>query len=426
MAAVVDTIIGQAPHLMDYIGGAAIMVGFVGINISPEACCSSGAPQNEETENVPVKQGILTPSLSVTHHSLCYKQGPSTVYQSLIKMAVSGFMKSTVVAVLLCLFISSSFSDTGVDVPLMNGCTEVCLPSCNDSCIRSGSAAIRNRLQSNFYSCDGSCFSAELEQRRFLCRSGGPIGFQLSEQAGGIDLLERNPFAKADIDHGSGEGEGISGGFIFVVTDGSRGLVGGGGGGVWWCSERGLERGFLGQKALSRNHHSTIAITLHSTPQPIISSLSTGPSRVQHPSPLAPVPSGTKLEQIHLTSSNTPCTEPRPCPSRRTSPSPSSPAQSPPHVTQHPHQASLFRTASCKPCPLCREDPPVPSLTIISLILFTLSVTPSALTHSNPSLVSNRFEPDPKQRILVDKGAFWSCGKLRQECNGHSSTSPEE
>lgn len=52
MAAVVDTIIGQAPHLMDYIGGAAIMVGFVGINISPEACCSSGAPQNEETENV--------------------------------------------------------------------------------------------------------------------------------------------------------------------------------------------------------------------------------------------------------------------------------------------------------------------------------------------------------------------------------------
>lgn len=52
MAAVVDTIIGQAPHLMDYIGGAAIMVGFVGINISPEACCSSGAPVNEETENV--------------------------------------------------------------------------------------------------------------------------------------------------------------------------------------------------------------------------------------------------------------------------------------------------------------------------------------------------------------------------------------
>ncbi|RWR81174.1 thiamine-repressible mitochondrial transport protein THI74 [Cinnamomum micranthum f. kanehirae] len=52
MAAVVDTIIGQAPHLMDYIGGAAIMVGFVGINISPEVCCSSGAPQNEETENV--------------------------------------------------------------------------------------------------------------------------------------------------------------------------------------------------------------------------------------------------------------------------------------------------------------------------------------------------------------------------------------
>lgn len=54
MAAVVDTIIGQAPHLMDYIGGAAIMVGFVGINIPPNACRSSDASHNEEIENIDV------------------------------------------------------------------------------------------------------------------------------------------------------------------------------------------------------------------------------------------------------------------------------------------------------------------------------------------------------------------------------------
>ncbi|KAJ8637945.1 hypothetical protein MRB53_012212 [Persea americana] len=88
------------------------------------------------------------------------------------------------------------------------------------------SAAIRNCLQSSFYNCDGAGFSAELEQRRFLRWSGGLIGFQLLKQAGGIDLLERNPFEEADGDHGSNEGEGISGGSIFVVTDGSRGLVG--------------------------------------------------------------------------------------------------------------------------------------------------------------------------------------------------------
>ncbi|XWS31295.1 hypothetical protein CRYUN_Cryun23aG0064800 [Craigia yunnanensis] len=33
LAAVVDTIIGNAPHLMDYLGAAAVMIGFAGINI---------------------------------------------------------------------------------------------------------------------------------------------------------------------------------------------------------------------------------------------------------------------------------------------------------------------------------------------------------------------------------------------------------
>ena len=33
LAAVVDMLIGNAPHLMDYLGAAAVMIGFAGINI---------------------------------------------------------------------------------------------------------------------------------------------------------------------------------------------------------------------------------------------------------------------------------------------------------------------------------------------------------------------------------------------------------
>ncbi|XP_010245974.1 PREDICTED: uncharacterized vacuolar membrane protein YML018C-like [Nelumbo nucifera] len=38
LAAVVDSILGHAPHLMDYLGGAAIIIGFIGINIPTDAC----------------------------------------------------------------------------------------------------------------------------------------------------------------------------------------------------------------------------------------------------------------------------------------------------------------------------------------------------------------------------------------------------
>ncbi|KAF5183728.1 Solute carrier family 35 member f5 [Thalictrum thalictroides] len=41
LAAVVDSVIGHAPHLMDYIGAAAVMFGFAGINVPSDVCCSS-------------------------------------------------------------------------------------------------------------------------------------------------------------------------------------------------------------------------------------------------------------------------------------------------------------------------------------------------------------------------------------------------
>ncbi|XP_071918683.1 thiamine-repressible mitochondrial transport protein THI74 [Coffea arabica] len=41
LAAVVDSITGNTPHLLDYIGAAAVMVGFAGINIPPNSCAGS-------------------------------------------------------------------------------------------------------------------------------------------------------------------------------------------------------------------------------------------------------------------------------------------------------------------------------------------------------------------------------------------------
>ncbi|PIN18887.1 putative membrane protein [Handroanthus impetiginosus] len=39
LAAIVDSLTGNAPHLLDYIGGAAVLVGFTGINIPSDALC---------------------------------------------------------------------------------------------------------------------------------------------------------------------------------------------------------------------------------------------------------------------------------------------------------------------------------------------------------------------------------------------------
>ncbi|KAL2488149.1 EamA-like transporter family [Forsythia ovata] len=50
LAAIVDSVTGNAPGLLDYIGAAAVMVGFAGINIPSEAC--SGIKEaNLELEN---------------------------------------------------------------------------------------------------------------------------------------------------------------------------------------------------------------------------------------------------------------------------------------------------------------------------------------------------------------------------------------
>lgn len=37
LAAIVDSLTGNAPHLFDYIGAVAVMVGFTGINIPSDA-----------------------------------------------------------------------------------------------------------------------------------------------------------------------------------------------------------------------------------------------------------------------------------------------------------------------------------------------------------------------------------------------------
>ncbi|XP_042517698.1 thiamine-repressible mitochondrial transport protein THI74 isoform X2 [Macadamia integrifolia] len=52
LAAIVDSLTGHAPHIMDYLGAAAVMVGFAGINIPSDACSSStDASLEQEDEN---------------------------------------------------------------------------------------------------------------------------------------------------------------------------------------------------------------------------------------------------------------------------------------------------------------------------------------------------------------------------------------
>lgn len=51
IAAVVDSLTGNAPHLWNYIGAVAVMAGFTGINIPPEMSRSEVAQEEQETEN---------------------------------------------------------------------------------------------------------------------------------------------------------------------------------------------------------------------------------------------------------------------------------------------------------------------------------------------------------------------------------------
>ncbi|KAL6516243.1 hypothetical protein OROGR_019548 [Orobanche gracilis] len=55
LAAVVDSLTGNAPRLLDYVGGAAIMVGFAGINIPSDAFCGT-KEANVELESVNINR----------------------------------------------------------------------------------------------------------------------------------------------------------------------------------------------------------------------------------------------------------------------------------------------------------------------------------------------------------------------------------
>jgi len=50
IAAVVDSLTGHAPHLLDYIGAAAVIAGFVGINIPSETSSKSEVHLLEQEE----------------------------------------------------------------------------------------------------------------------------------------------------------------------------------------------------------------------------------------------------------------------------------------------------------------------------------------------------------------------------------------
>lgn len=51
LAALVDTLTGNAPNTMNYIGAASVMVGFAGINIPYDVCSqSNGVTLQYETE----------------------------------------------------------------------------------------------------------------------------------------------------------------------------------------------------------------------------------------------------------------------------------------------------------------------------------------------------------------------------------------
>ncbi|XP_077227398.1 eamA-like transporter family isoform X2 [Tasmannia lanceolata] len=55
IAAVVDSLTGHAPHLMDYLGGVAVLIGFTGINIPSDAwSCSRRASQEQLDDDVSI------------------------------------------------------------------------------------------------------------------------------------------------------------------------------------------------------------------------------------------------------------------------------------------------------------------------------------------------------------------------------------
>lgn len=59
LAAIVDSMTGNAPHLLDYLGAAAVMVGFAGINVPSDTCFGSRAEVKVENDEEDVTEGAF-------------------------------------------------------------------------------------------------------------------------------------------------------------------------------------------------------------------------------------------------------------------------------------------------------------------------------------------------------------------------------
>ncbi|XP_050208218.1 thiamine-repressible mitochondrial transport protein THI74 [Mercurialis annua] len=67
LAAIVDSLIGNAPGVMDYFGAAAVMIGFAGINIPADSFSQSKESENQETRSI--HQDCSSPSQGTTGNS---------------------------------------------------------------------------------------------------------------------------------------------------------------------------------------------------------------------------------------------------------------------------------------------------------------------------------------------------------------------
>ncbi|KAF6135793.1 hypothetical protein GIB67_028649 [Kingdonia uniflora] len=71
LAAIVDSLTGHAPHLMDYLGAAAVMVGFAGINI-PSGDCSTSSSSGETEAEIAMRDDSHSLPISRETSSISY------------------------------------------------------------------------------------------------------------------------------------------------------------------------------------------------------------------------------------------------------------------------------------------------------------------------------------------------------------------
>lgn len=69
LAAIVDTLLGHAPPLMDYMGAVAVLIGFAGINIPSDAFRKSGEA-SVELENESLSSGTQGDTLPTSQNSV--------------------------------------------------------------------------------------------------------------------------------------------------------------------------------------------------------------------------------------------------------------------------------------------------------------------------------------------------------------------